>query len=770
MSETSQTCGENAVEMERQSVMYGLCTAVSVAPEFGGADVDKVKLGEPGWKERYYAEKFPAVTEDERKELIKDAVLKYTEGICWVMHYYYQGVCSWQWYYPYHYAPFASDFHGLDQIGIQFTLGVPFKPFTQLMGVLPAASAHALPISYQQLMADPMSPIADFYPSDFEVDMNGKRFAWQGIPKLPFIEEFRLLEEIAKVEHTLMDEEKQRNSVGIEILFVHTSHPLAMEILSLYRRDLNYPRLPEASVKEKIDFKISDGMNGYVYISDKVVCPPLIAAPVEGMENIAGSQVISVFYELPCVHAHVPRLPEGVIIPKKLVTKRDLTLARVLWHEDSALHGRVTLKRPVPNSVSGAYLGRLAHQLVKKFYKHQERESVTPANLKFAFSNVFGGLSKEMCTNGINNNNNTCGNKRTERECHSKDETEAKGVAPLKRTSKEVEGTHKGSEYDGEIKMETESLPCGEKTREQANGMSKGSEYPDNGQMNGKRRRAWKQLDSAGKEGECNCSGRTEVRKREEANHMREMEYRDNGEMKAESLPCGEKATEQTNSMRKGSGEHSSSEMKAKRRRKRARKQADGPRKNGECKGISETEASTREEADGLRKEKEYHDNLERNTESQPCSEKTWEHVDGMGKESEYHSKNEMKAKSRRKRVMKEADGKKDEDCNGNSETEARAREEANDVRKETEYYKNGELKTASLPCGEEARELEESMRKGREYHRNSKAEAKRRRARKPSDGVRKEAGCKGNSEAESVRKRAWEEADEKEKEHHWNG
>nr|KYP38637.1 5'-3' exoribonuclease 3 [Cajanus cajan] len=289
------------------------------------AGEDKIKLGEPGWKERYYEEKFYAKSPEELEAIRKDVVLKYTEGLCWVMHYYYEGVCSWNWFYPYHYAPFASDLKGLSELDINFKLGTPFKPFDQLLGVFPAASSHALPEPYRRLMTDPNSPIIDFYPI----------------------------------------EEKRRNAIMFDLLFVNSCHPLSACISTLDNKCKNMPNTERAVVKEKIDPKESGGMNGYLSLCAGEPCPPIFRSPVASMEDIMDNHVICAIYRLPDMHKHIARPPPGVKYPKKTVTIGDLKPEPVLWHEDSGRrhHAENGRKNP-PGAISGRELGEAARRLI----------------------------------------------------------------------------------------------------------------------------------------------------------------------------------------------------------------------------------------------------------------------------------------------------------------------------------------------------------------------------------------------------------------------
>jgi hypothetical protein len=82
---------------------------------------------------------------------------------------------------------------------VSFSRGRPFKPFEQLLAVLPSASCSLLPPAFQWLMTDSNSPILDFYPEKFDIDMEGKRAEWEGVVKVPFISEERLLAAAASV-------------------------------------------------------------------------------------------------------------------------------------------------------------------------------------------------------------------------------------------------------------------------------------------------------------------------------------------------------------------------------------------------------------------------------------------------------------------------------------------------------------------------------------------------------------------------------------------
>lgn len=86
---------------------------------------------------------------------------------------------SWDWFYPFHYSPFLTDII-VPSTNTVFGMGQPFKPFEQLMGVLPPKTHGVLPKGLHHLMLDANSVICDYFPEKFVIDLVGKRFAWLG--------------------------------------------------------------------------------------------------------------------------------------------------------------------------------------------------------------------------------------------------------------------------------------------------------------------------------------------------------------------------------------------------------------------------------------------------------------------------------------------------------------------------------------------------------------------------------------------------------------
>ncbi|XP_068199051.1 5'-3' exoribonuclease 2 isoform X2 [Antennarius striatus] len=279
---------------------------------------DNVRLWEEGWKQRYYKTKFDVDVSDEAFR--RKVVQSYVEGLCWVLRYYYQGCASWKWYFPFHYAPFASDFKDIKEMFSEFEKETnPFKPLEQLMGVFPAASGNFLPESWRNLMSSPDSSIIDFYPDDFAIDLNGKKYAWQGVALLPFVDERRLKAALADVYLDLTPDEVKRNSLGSDLMFLGRSHPLFDFIQELYRS--------EALEGTEIPAELCHGIQGTLSLDGDPILPDTtVASPIPVLRDVSQNQSIGVKFRDPRYaddFVFKAVLLQGAKIPSKVLKPED---------------------------------------------------------------------------------------------------------------------------------------------------------------------------------------------------------------------------------------------------------------------------------------------------------------------------------------------------------------------------------------------------------------------------------------------------------------
>jgi 5'-3' exonuclease len=145
----------------------------------------------------------------------------YLEGMQWVMTYYTRGVPNWKWRFPYHYAPFAHTIaeHVSTFSFKDYPITSPTVPFIQLLSVLPPKSADLLPAPLDDLLRSESSPMSEYCPDEFPVDLSGKRQTWEGTVILPMVD-------YAKVERWYFDRikgvderDRKRNILGKSFIY-----------------------------------------------------------------------------------------------------------------------------------------------------------------------------------------------------------------------------------------------------------------------------------------------------------------------------------------------------------------------------------------------------------------------------------------------------------------------------------------------------------------------------------------------------------------------
>ncbi len=108
------------------------------------------------------------------------AVYTYLKTIQWIIYYYTRGIPSWNWYYPYSYAPFLADIvNYAPTTPFKYELGQPSTKVDQLLRIIPPSDSLLLPENVREYHSG-LSRAC-------ELDRDGKRYEWEAVVIVDFV-------------------------------------------------------------------------------------------------------------------------------------------------------------------------------------------------------------------------------------------------------------------------------------------------------------------------------------------------------------------------------------------------------------------------------------------------------------------------------------------------------------------------------------------------------------------------------------------------------
>ena len=145
---------------------------------------------------------------------------EYLDGLQWVLNYYTTGVADWTWFYRYHYTPPAQLIASSLQTYIPkvFRKNKPLLAYQQLLYILPHKSAGLLPAPLDDVLRN-------YKPKEAEVkiDLSGKRYEYQGVVLLPFLDLKMILNLYKKHYEKVGEVDKKRNYFGKTFVYKYNA-------------------------------------------------------------------------------------------------------------------------------------------------------------------------------------------------------------------------------------------------------------------------------------------------------------------------------------------------------------------------------------------------------------------------------------------------------------------------------------------------------------------------------------------------------------------
>lgn len=143
------------------------------------------------YRSEYYKRNFG----NDQEELIHKICDEYLRGLIFVIRYYSKCIPTFDWYYPYHYAPlfydlyeYVSEHHKHNkQIEYRFDFQPPLTQHEALISVLHPNSFGLIPIDKVREFMKTRALIDANFPTTFEVDLEGKLQSYEGVILLPMI-------------------------------------------------------------------------------------------------------------------------------------------------------------------------------------------------------------------------------------------------------------------------------------------------------------------------------------------------------------------------------------------------------------------------------------------------------------------------------------------------------------------------------------------------------------------------------------------------------